>query len=454
MGNPNAITGHSLDWQRAYTASAPQDQAQSELIAQLGLPMGASQTRDQAKRVDALAAQFSLMDPTRARRLYARLSNRGDALGQLFELTLHPLTQTSLLGLLRATGNGHDRGTGPTARGTDNRQPPPPRKSLIPPPVVPQPPSPIPTPPQPRSPIPMPPQPGPQGPRIIDPPDPDSRSWIWGPLTRVAGLLGVTLSAGLRILNPALLEAAADAAWLVFQTEEGSLTALYGRAGEAAAEAILPAVLGVNPALVKNLNDYVANIPVVDIATPFGLPSVKVRGVASALQGSALDSYLRSAYTSVLYDLIVGGPRADAALQKAANILLKIRPQLGPSWPADLKDLTPDGVVKYLREETPVLIPDNHVDLMRRTRGEDLYRRISNNPRLKYQFGIKDNGVDMANFINRQIDRFGSLHVTSEDIEAIAKLAAGHMPPEQNPRLNLELERLRRRRQRRFKLGD
>ena len=139
MGNSNAITRHSLDWQRAHKASAPQDQAQSDLVVQLAFPIGASQTREQAKRVHELAAQFSRMDPATAQRLYDRLSNRDDALGQLFELTLHHFTRKSLLSLLDVTRHG--QGTGPTTRGTDNRQPPPPPnpqlKPLVPPPPKP-----------------------------------------------------------------------------------------------------------------------------------------------------------------------------------------------------------------------------------------------------------------------------------------------------------------------------
>jgi hypothetical protein len=125
MGNGTAVTGHSLEWQRAFTASTPQDAAQSALVGQLALPMQASQTREQAQRVDTLKRQFSQMDPATAQRLYGRLSNRHDLLGQLFELTLHPITQKSLLSLLDATRHGHDRGTGPVQRGTDSRDVPP-----------------------------------------------------------------------------------------------------------------------------------------------------------------------------------------------------------------------------------------------------------------------------------------------------------------------------------------
>lgn len=462
MGNPSAITGHSLEWQQAYVASAPQDGAQRELVNQLAIPMGASETAKQAKRVDALSAQFSVMDPRTAGSLYARLQNRGDALGQLFELTLHPATQKSLLSLLDATRHGNDRGT--LNRGTQPTQPvtpvkkSPPKPPVIPPHYTPMHVAPTKQPP-PQPPIQL---PSPWTPPWLDwlsddqypaPANQDDPAWVWSPIRAAAGALGLTMSVGLRVLSNPLVEKAVEAAWLVFQTEEGGLAALYGMAGEAAAEVILSRALGVDPALVVNLNNVAANFPLVDVATPKGFFSVKVKGVASTLAGDELQASIRSQYTSDLFDLAVGGPKADGKLIKAAKGLLKVRGQLGQAWPSDLKDLTVDGVAKYLRQNARLMVPDDHVQLLRHTLGEDLYKRISSSKKYMDQLGIK-NQTDLANFVDRQISRIDSLQVTSEDLMTLAETAADHIPKEQIPRLSRDLQKLQRKRQARVKLDE
>lgn len=60
----------------------------------------------------------------------------------------------------------------------------------------------------------------------------------------------ITEALGFRALSSPLVQKGFDAAWIVFQIEEGGLTAALGLAGEEAARAILPQILGVDPDLV------------------------------------------------------------------------------------------------------------------------------------------------------------------------------------------------------------
>ena len=109
MGIPRSIFGHSLEWQQAYLTASPEDSAQRDLVAQLALPIGASQTREQAKRVEALQKLIAGITPAAARRMYQRLNGNSDALGQLFHLTLHHTTRKTLLGQLDAKQRDNDR---------------------------------------------------------------------------------------------------------------------------------------------------------------------------------------------------------------------------------------------------------------------------------------------------------------------------------------------------------
>jgi hypothetical protein len=121
LGGPQQMVAHSLEWERAYIAARPRDAAQSELVFQLARPITSVQTREQAQRVDALQELFSHLDQSTAQRLYDRLNSRIDPLAQLFELTLHHATRTSLLTLLDATRHSNKRGTPPLSRGTTQR---------------------------------------------------------------------------------------------------------------------------------------------------------------------------------------------------------------------------------------------------------------------------------------------------------------------------------------------
>ncbi len=443
MGEPpRPILGHSLEWQQAYLTAAPEDGGQRDVVAQLALPIRASQTPEQARRVEMLEAQIALMDPRNAQRLYTRLTGRSDALGNLFHLTLHPTTIKSLLGQLDAKRHDFDRGTAPANRGTDNRQIP----HLRPGP-------PLPTPQQPKPPHKPPPWntntglpwwPYPVPPpwmsdegQQTDPGGSKSQSWIRSSLMAAAGALGMTVSVGVRAVTTAGMEKALEAAWLVFQITEAEPAALIGMAGEAAAEAILPEILGVDPVAVRNLNEIKTSFPALDLISPRWLAQVKTRGVLSTLPASALNEQLRSQYCSDLLDIITGGKKID----DAAEILLRNRGELGRAWPRDLRATTREGVIKYIREKTILLAPSDHIQPLRRTLGKDLYRRLKDNKRWLDQLGIKGNR-QLSDFVNEQADRIQSMGPSSADFRIMAEIAANHLPPEINEKFRKKFARI------------
>jgi hypothetical protein len=444
MGGPNrSIIGHSLEWQQAYLTSAPEDSAQRNLVAQLALPINAGQTREQARRVEALQAQITLMEPVTAQRMHARLTSRADSLGNLFNLTLHPATIQSLLAQLNAKQHESERGTAPVQRATDNHgkdnrgiTPVPPSKTQPKKDTTPQPPQPPRpaqddkpppwTPPKPWSPFPVPP-PWMQDENLAtDPKSSNSQSWAERTLVSAAAFLGMTVSVGLRAISNPAMEKAIEAAWLVFQITEAEPAALIGMAGEAAAEAFLADIIGVDAGLVRNLNDLEPNFPLLDLISPRFVASVKTRGVLSTLPASALTEQLCSQYVSDLLSIIDG----DKKLDKAADALLRNRRMLGRAWPTDLRATTTDGVSKYIREEAILPVPSDHVQPLRRSMGQNLYRRLQDNKKLLDQLGVKNNR-QLSSYVNKQIDRIQSMGPSSSDFRVMAE-AVNHLPADVN----------------------
>ena len=439
----NLYLAHSPAWQQAYRAAAPEDSAQRDLITQLALPIGEGQTREQARRVEALEAQITLMDPSTAERLYIRLTDPADALGILFHSTLHHVTVKSLLAQLDTKRHELRQETIPVPQGTASVKR---RRYIQQTPRV-GPASPQPEPQQPKEPQ-NPPctDPGPpvspyrvpppwMAPWVGQPEDPGgSRSWIWPSLTKGAGMLGMTVSVGLRSLSTVALEKAIEAAWLVFQTTDAAPTTVMGMAGEAAAEAFLAEILGLHPASVRNLNDFMANFPLVDLISPRWIASVKNRGALSTLPAAALTEQLRSQYTSDLLGIITG----DKKVEDAAEALLRLRPQLGQAWPSDLRATTVEGVARYLREKTVLLVPADHVERLRETLGEDLYRRLKDNKKWLNQLGIK-NVAQLTDFIDGQVCRIISLGPRSKDFRLMAEVAAHDIPSEVNQKFRKKL---------------
>jgi hypothetical protein len=86
-----------------------------------------------------------------------------------------------------------------------------------------------------------------------------------------------------------------------------------------------------------------------------------------------------------------------------------------------------DGVAKYIREKSLLMVPSDHVQPLKRTLGEDLYRRLSGSKKALDQLGIKDNKQLVA-FINEQTDRINSMGPSSADFRLMAE-TAHKLPP-------------------------
>jgi hypothetical protein len=157
---------------------------------------------------------------------------------------------------------------------------------------------------------------------------------------------------------------------------------------------------------------------------------VKTRGVLSVLPQSALTDSLRSQYTSDLFDIITG----EKKVGDAAEALLRNKTRLGRAWPSDLRATTVDGVAKYIREKSLLMVPSDHVQPLKHTLGEDLYRRLSGSKKALDQLGIKtagDPNRQLSAFINKQTDRIVSMGPSSADFRLMAE-TAHNLPPEVN----------------------
>jgi outer membrane protein OmpA-like peptidoglycan-associated protein len=279
----------------------------------------------------------------------------------------------------------------------------------------------------------------------LPPSDPAGPSWVWGPIGLAATALGTVVTIGVRVLSAAELAEILEAAWLVFQLEGGKpLTTVMGMAGEAAAEKLMSRVLGVDPAKVVNLNSLRSNFPVADLISPRGLASVKVRGLLGATVGAARDPTLALEYIQDLVDIAVGGPSVDRKLADAASFLFDNRDLLKArgAWPTGFSPRSVAAVERYVRNETQLFIPNDHVQLVKRTIGEVLNRRVqSGNIRLPP-------GTNPVAWVTSFVDRVHSIGITSSDLNVLLE-ATKHIPKEQIPRLARERERLFRLRRRR-----
>jgi hypothetical protein len=271
------------------------------------------------------------------------------------------------------------------------------------------------------------------------PDDTGGSSWVWKPIKAAATALGITITIGMRSLSNVELQDAIDAAWLVFQIEQGGLKAVIGLAGEAAAEAILARVIGADASKIFNLNSLRKSFPVVDIMAPTGLFSVKTRGLLGL--HAPLNSELIREYTQDLIDLAVGDhPRAAGKLPKAAKLIFDNRVKLKArgSWPRDLIANSAQDVEKYIRNKTKLLVPHDHVQILRRSVGKVLNARV--------QRGLKlPAGTDPVAWVNSFVDRIDSIGIKTSDLQVMLE-ATKHLPPEQVGRLLKELAALKRRR--------
>ena len=283
-----------------------------------------------------------------------------------------------------------------------------------------------------------------QSPRVIETPvsDDGTDSWIWKSLTTAAAILGVTITVGMRSLSKAELASALDAAWLAIQLEEGGLAAAVGAAGEAAAQTIIARVVGSDLTKIFNLNDLQESFPLLDIAAGTGLFSVKVKGLLTV--GAKLNSQLVLEYTQDLIDLAVSDhPLANRKLAKAAQLLFDNRNGLERrgSWPRGFNPRTVDDVANYIQKKSKLLVPHDHVQVLKQGIGQALNNRIERGLKLPP-------GTNRVKWVNSFVDRIDSIGVKTTDLQVMLD-ATKLLPEEQVGRLQRELAALRRLRRRR-----
>ncbi len=315
---------------------------------------------------------------------------------------------------------------------------------IIPPIVVPKPPEPgIPWPHwTPRPPTPW--NPWPWRPKGAPPPPPPKDNgkgsgiadWIKTSLTAAAGALGIVISGGMWALRKETVQKAIDAAWLVFQLEEAPLKTLIGLAGEAALEAILPDVFGLDPKQVFNLNKLAPSFPVLDLISPRGVISVKTYGIVSTLVGKDLESSILSKYKGDFLEMVLGGPGADSKLDKCARYLFENQQALRQQgvWPTALRGTSEQQIRNYVQREGLLVIPNDHVQMVRKEIGKHLN-------------GLRLSKTIQADpkWIQDQVFRIQPGGVKSTDLGGILEVTRD-LPKEQNERLYREHGQLIRQR--------
>jgi outer membrane protein OmpA-like peptidoglycan-associated protein len=316
--------------------------------------------------------------------------------------------------------------------------------SVLPPPIFPKP-KPVPTDLPLRPPVPpsLPPWLPPRVTTSLPTSDPSGPSWVWGAIGSAANLLGMTVSMGLRSLTAVELGEIIEAAWLVLQTEGGPLKTVVGLAGEAAARKAMSRVLGV---AVYDLNELRPGVsfPVLDIISSRGLSSVKVRGLLGARTGAARAPSLAPEYIQDLVDIAVGGPAENKKLAKAASLLFDNRAMFKARgvWPMGFNPRSVAEVELYIRDQTKLYVPDDHVQLVKEAIGEALYKRVKNGniwlPR----------DTDPIAWTNLFVDRVDSIGLKSSELDALIEAARKCITKEQIPRLHRDLDKLRRLRRR------
>jgi len=440
--------------------SAPEDAAQKELVRQLELPIAASDKRAIVERYDALRVMFGTMGPIVAKRMHERLTDKNDPLGDFMRLELADWHRAELIALAatRAKAGGSSPPPRPQPSGTvpPHQKPPPPRTITVPTPTGPQPPhggTPQPTP-QPRPPVVAPSGPSlPQPKNIIIRIDPTTPSWLANALSGVATMAGVGLSSLAAVVPAWVWEEAAQAAFWVFRLEGGTARALIGLAGERAAVQVakwfLANKLGVDPGLIFNLNELLKrkNFPGLDLMGPRLLASVKTYGVDTSKTGKELTDYLISRYrneANFLFNDFDDRGHADARYKKyqrkIAETIIQYKKvsdhpdpkdplsvaraaRFRPAWHKALGvDPSVDQIIRVIRDEAVMVVPDDHVQLVRWTKGRDYFIQYQMGQLPGFKSGLTDNEVAPL-ISDLVIRRFVSSGLKTSDYRMLADVA-------------------------------
>jgi hypothetical protein len=263
--------------------------------------------------------------------------------------------------------------------------------------------------------------------------------WLKTSLGAGATVLGIAYSGSMWAIRGVTLQKALDAAWLVFQIEEGGLKSLVGLAGEAALEAILPDILGIDPKYVRNLNELATSFPVLDLISARGVYSVKTYGIVSKATGQELIDQIVSKYKNDFLNMVLDQTGAfGKPMEKCVRLLFENQDALRAKgqWPSALRGRTEQAIRKYIQEEGLLVIPSDHVQPARRGLGKHL-----NEMRLSGKLP----GANPL-WIQKQVFRIQG-GVSSTDLSGIVE-STKHLPKEQYDRLHREFDAVIRARKR------
>jgi outer membrane protein OmpA-like peptidoglycan-associated protein len=332
---------------------------------------------------------------------------------------------------------GTSRGTTLPAR-PEPTPPYPPR--VVPPNRSPQPPKPQPQPPQ-VTPVPGP-LPFPNPFHIDQPPpktgtdDPPSH-WVWHALAGVAGVLGVTLSSGLRALTVEVLEKAIFAALVELTAVGVTPTAALGAAGEAVAQVVIEDELRKKVgSRVFNLNTIRKNFPVFDLIWPDGITSVKTYGGLVEMSYEQARPKLMKAFREMAgmqepWETRSMPQKLTKAAQAIWDNLSELKRQAPNALPNALRNAKSVGEVEaYLANNGSLRIPDDFIARFRKDTADFLIEKWSpGNKRL-----LGPQGLRTALRIKSFTDRIQRIGLTSGDIRSLVEVARETGPAKKKPK--------------------
>jgi len=413
--------------------SSPEDAAQRELVRQLDLPIASTDTAKIVKRYDELRIQFGMMSPSVAKRMHKRLTDSLDPLADFMRLELADWHRQELIKLAEARAQASSGTVAPPREPSPPQRKGPPitgRPPYVPPPIV----VPRGTTPPPVTPV-RPPH-APTAPRF-DPKslvvklDSNTESWLANSLTGVAKMAGVGLSILTAAIPAGILEKAAEAAWLVYQFERLSARALLGLAGERAAREIaiwmLEKKLGIPASAIFDLNLIAKNFPGLDLIAPDLPVSVKTFGILSELTGEAYRKSVFKSYKAAAVKLFDPNHMLDRRYQeKVAKRLLASEKRLRDEgvWPSSLgPSPTPADFVKWIHDKGIILIPDDHVQLVRQGMGQEYFILYQQGKLPAIAPGLPDN-VAAERISSLIMRRFQSSGLKSTDYRLLGDVAS------------------------------
>jgi len=213
-----------------------------------------------------------------------------------------------------------------------------------------------------------------QGSKVTDPSGKGANP-IWAILGAVAGGLRLTISASLSEIPGDVLSEAVGAALDAFLIE-GTGTAGVGLAGERAAEVILEHFLA-DKTRVFSLNELSKRFPLVDLITPYEIPSVKNFGILAEGSYENVRPNLMSAFKQLIGEDWPEGSRYRKLTQASEELFeerSRIPKQVLPKLLRSAKSAT--DVEAALQELATMRIPDDYVEPFRRDVAEYMAKKM------------------------------------------------------------------------------